>query len=164
RPEAATTYDVGRDWLRPSWGPDELWPEYPGFLAPVRSICGQDPQRCQTLGPSRRTAHQVRTRHQPQDGQGAGTDDPAVAAGAGRSGYRVIARRAFVASLTGGLLAAPLAAQAQQRGKLWRIGVLSTADGPEWEAFRQGLRALGYVEGQNVFIEYRWHAGKFENL
>src|SRR5215813_8997084 len=74
------------------------------------------------------------------------------------------ARRRFMAALAGGFLAAPLAAEAQQRGKVWRIGVLSTADGPEWEAFRQGLRALGYAEGQNMFIEYRWHAGKFENL
>ena len=73
-------------------------------------------------------------------------------------------RRAFLGTLTGGLLAAPLAAEAQQRGKVWRIGVLSTADGPDWEAFRQGLRALGYVEGRNMFIEYRWHAGKYENL
>jgi len=75
-----------------------------------------------------------------------------------------VERRAFLGAVTGSLLAAPLAAEAQQRGKVWRIGVLSTADGPEWEAFRQALRALGYVEGQNMFIEYRWHAGKFENL
>ena len=45
------------------------------------------------------------------------------------------ARRRFMAALAGGFLAAPLAAEAQQRGKVWRIGVLSTADGPEWEAF-----------------------------
>src|SRR5215813_14614174 len=76
----------------------------------------------------------------------------------------MIDRRTFLAGTGAVLLAAPLAAEAQQRGKVWRVGVLSTADGPEWEAFRQGLHALGYVEGQNMFIEYRWHAGKFENL
>ena len=73
-------------------------------------------------------------------------------------------RRAFITGAGAVLLAAPLAVEAQQRGKVWRIGVLSTADGPHWEAFRQGLRALGYVEGRNMFIEYRWHAGKYENL
>ena len=73
-------------------------------------------------------------------------------------------RRAFIGTLAGGLLAAPLAAEAQPAGKVYRIGVLSTADGPEWEAFRQGLRALGYVEGRNLQIEYRWHAGQFDRL
>jgi len=75
-----------------------------------------------------------------------------------------VERRAFITGAGAVLLAAPLAVEAQQRGKVWRIGVLSTADGPDWEAFRQGLRALGYVEGRNMFIEYRWHAGKYENL
>src|SRR5215813_7203464 len=75
-----------------------------------------------------------------------------------------LGRRRFMAAIAGGLIAGPLAAEGQQAGKVWRIGVLSTADGPEWEAFRQGLRTLGYVEGQNMFIEYRWHAGKCENL
>jgi putative ABC transport system substrate-binding protein len=73
-------------------------------------------------------------------------------------------RRTFLAGTGAGLVAAPLAAEAQQAGKVYRIGVLSTADGPEWEAFRQGLRALGYIEGRNIFIEYRWHAGKFDQL
>jgi putative ABC transport system substrate-binding protein len=67
-------------------------------------------------------------------------------------------RRTFLGTLTGSLLAAPRAAEAQPAGKVWRIGVLSTADGLEWEAFRQGLRTLGYVEGRNLVIEYRWHA------
>jgi putative ABC transport system substrate-binding protein len=58
-----------------------------------------------------------------------------------------------------GLVAAPLAAQAQQpSGKTARIGYLSSRSGPSFldEAFRQGLRELGYVEGQNISVEYRW--------
>jgi putative ABC transport system substrate-binding protein len=73
-------------------------------------------------------------------------------------------RRAFLFTLAGSLLTTPLAAEAQPTRKVWRIGVLSTADGPEWEAFRQGLRTLGYVEGRNLVIDYRWHAGKFDRL
>ena len=76
----------------------------------------------------------------------------------------LVDRPAFISTFVGGLLAAPLAAEAQPARKVWRIGVLSTADGPEWEAFRQGLRTLGYVEGRNLVIDYRWHAGKFDRL
>ena len=58
-----------------------------------------------------------------------------------------------------GLLVVPLAAQAQPpTTKTARIGYLSFRSGPSFldEAFRQGLRELGYVEGQNISIEYRW--------
>ena len=58
-----------------------------------------------------------------------------------------------------GLLAAPLVAEAQQPStKTARIGYVSLRSGPEHldEAFRQGLRELGYVEGQNISVEYRW--------
>ena len=67
-------------------------------------------------------------------------------------------RRAFIGTLAGGLLAAPLAAEAQQAAKVARIGYLATnlvANPHLPEAFRQGLRDLGYVEGRNVVIEYR---------
>ena len=77
-------------------------------------------------------------------------------------------RRAFLATLAGGLLAAPLAAGAQQVGKVYRIGYLSagsdTANPRVREAFRQGLRELGWVEGQNIIIEYRWAEGRFDRL
>jgi putative ABC transport system substrate-binding protein len=54
------------------------------------------------------------------------------------------------------LLFAPLVAEAQQEGKVSRIGYLSFYDpGPLDEVFRQGLRDLGWVEGQNLVIEYR---------
>ncbi len=78
-------------------------------------------------------------------------------------------RRAFIGSLAGGLLAVPLAARAQPAAKVPRIGYLSAnsmvASPPNLhEAFRQGLRDLGYVEGRNVVIEYREAEGKFERL
>ena len=72
-------------------------------------------------------------------------------------------RRTFLCGLTLGTLSAPLAAEAQQAAKVPRIGWLATnlAANPHLrEAFRQGLRDLGYVEGRNVVIEYRDAEGK----
>jgi len=66
------------------------------------------------------------------------------------------------------LLAAPLAVEAQVPAKVFRIGFLATntpaATAPRLEAFRQGLRDLGYVEGRNIAIEYRWAEGRVERL
>ena len=76
-------------------------------------------------------------------------------------------RRAFLSTLAGGLLAPPLAARAQPAGKVPRIGFLFSGDsGPsrEVDTFRQGLRDLGYVEGQNIAIEYRFAGGQVERL
>jgi putative ABC transport system substrate-binding protein len=75
-------------------------------------------------------------------------------------------RRVFLGSLAG-LIAAPLVAQAQPAGKVPRIGFLfSGASGParEVDTFRQGLRDLGYIEGQNIAIEYRFAGGQVERL
>ena len=77
-------------------------------------------------------------------------------------------RRAFLGTLAGGLLAAPLASDGQQAGKVWRIGLLSSGSHSaavvRIDAFKQGLRELGYVEGQNLAIEYRWAEGKEDRL
>jgi putative ABC transport system substrate-binding protein len=58
--------------------------------------------------------------------------------------------------------------EAQQPKKIARLGYLAAvsaaADAPRLEAFRQGLRDLGYIEGQNLFIEFRHEAGGFERL
>jgi len=66
------------------------------------------------------------------------------------------------------LLVAPLAGAAQQPAKVPRIGYLSplspSSDPTRIEAFRQGLRDFGYVEGQNIAIEYRYAEGKFNRL
>jgi putative ABC transport system substrate-binding protein len=76
-------------------------------------------------------------------------------------------RRAFIGTVAGGLLAAPLAAEAQQARKIVRIGYLTidlAAASQTTEAFRRGLRDLGYVEGRNVVIEYRDAEGKSQRL
>jgi putative tryptophan/tyrosine transport system substrate-binding protein len=73
-------------------------------------------------------------------------------------------RREFVALLGGAAAAWPLAARAQQSDRMRRIGVLmGVANDAEGEArvaaFRQGLQQLGWVEGRNVLVEYRWGGG-----
>ena len=76
----------------------------------------------------------------------------------------MIDRRSFVSGLAAGILAAPLAAEGQQ---VHRIGVLlfstPTTD-PQLEAFRKGLRELGYVEGRNVTFDYAFADGHPERL
>jgi putative ABC transport system substrate-binding protein len=62
-----------------------------------------------------------------------------------------------------GIFAAPIAT-AQQLPKPYRIGVLATTSWPPFDTFRQGLRDLGYVEGQNLAIEYHWAEGKRERF
>jgi putative ABC transport system substrate-binding protein len=75
-------------------------------------------------------------------------------------------RRGFVTGLAAALTA-PLGAEAQQANKVPRIGFLALNQTPNphlHEAFRQGLRDLGYVEGRSLVIEYRDAEGKFERL
>jgi putative ABC transport system substrate-binding protein len=61
-----------------------------------------------------------------------------------------------------GLVLAPLAVEAQQAGKVYRIGYLSPRAGSEAreEAFREALRQLGYVEGQNLVVDWRFSKGR----
>jgi putative tryptophan/tyrosine transport system substrate-binding protein len=75
-------------------------------------------------------------------------------------------RRAFISGITGGLLAAPLAAEAQPTGKVYRIGYLSS-NPPETfrvHVFRQALREFGWVEGRNIIVEYRSADGNLDRL
>jgi len=76
-------------------------------------------------------------------------------------------RREFLGAL-GGAAAWPLAARAQQTGKPPTIGFLGSATAAAWgqwvAAFVQGLRELGWVEGRNVIIEYRWAEGRDERF
>jgi ABC-type uncharacterized transport system substrate-binding protein len=76
-------------------------------------------------------------------------------------------RREFMIVL-GGAAAWPLATRAQQPGRVWRIGVLETTsmdlNAINFEAFRQSLRELGYIEEQNLIIEYRSAEGRGERF
>ena len=74
-------------------------------------------------------------------------------------------RREFIAGL-GGAAAWPIAVRAQQSAKIARIGFMRAAspNEKEFNAFRSGLRALGYVEGQNIGIEQRYAAGAYDRL
>src|ERR1700730_13629886 len=78
----------------------------------------------------------------------------------------VMEPRTFLAGTGALLFAAPMMVEAQQAGKIYRIGFLNPRSGQnEWdEAFRQTLRELGYVEGRTITIEYRWGAGNEERL
>ena len=78
-------------------------------------------------------------------------------------------RRTFLGALASCLLAAPVGAEAQQAGKVYRIGLLDySAPDPArqawWKAFRQQMRLLGYVEGQNVRFEARSAQSDYDQL
>jgi ABC-type uncharacterized transport system substrate-binding protein len=71
-------------------------------------------------------------------------------------------RREFITLLGGAAAAWPLAARAQQSAKIPRVGIID--DTPVWNAFRRGLRDLGYLEGQNIAFDYRYAGGVPERL
>jgi putative tryptophan/tyrosine transport system substrate-binding protein len=80
----------------------------------------------------------------------------------------MIRRREFITLLGGTAAAWPVAARAQQAGKVWRIGLLenipSTQNAANLNALRNGLRAHGYIEGQNLGIDYRSADGRNERF
>ena len=77
-------------------------------------------------------------------------------------------RRRFLLTSLAGAVAVPLAVEAQSAAKVYRIGFLSSSSSSagiaRLEAFKHGLRELGYLEGQNLAIEYRWAEGKNDRL
>ena len=77
-------------------------------------------------------------------------------------------RRKLIAAFGAGALVAPFATFAQQSGKIYRVGYLGNSSAslePDLvEAFRQGMRDLGYIEGKNLVIEFRWADDKYELL
>jgi putative tryptophan/tyrosine transport system substrate-binding protein len=86
---------------------------------------------------------------------------------AGGSDHRVMNRRAFVSGVAFGLLAAPLAAEAQTPGRVVKLGILSTVN-PRTTTFTEAmvkrLGELGHVEGQNLAVEFRNAQGDVSRL
>jgi len=82
----------------------------------------------------------------------------------------VTTRRKLLVALGAGALAVPLASFAQQQAKTWRVGFLSARRRPAsldtdyYGAFPRGMRDLGYVEGKNLAIEWRFAEGEYERL
>src|SRR6516162_2740062 len=113
-----------------------------------------------------RAADQVRSRHQSHHRQGARADDPGIIPAARRRGNRMIGRREFITLVGGAAAAWPLPVRAQQAGNLPTIGFLGAITAPaqrQWtDAFVQRLRELGWIEGRNIAIEYRWLEGRTE--
>src|SRR5260370_14299435 len=135
-----------------------------GQLPAGGELCAQDREGHQAGRLTSPRTTEIRTCYQPQDRQGPRPHDPAVAPAAGGSGDRVMDRRAFIAVIGGGLLAAPFAAEAQEGRKVPRIGVLWPNAPATFDWFRRGLSDLGYTEGRNVNFEYRWAEGRLGQL
>jgi putative ABC transport system substrate-binding protein len=78
-----------------------------------------------------------------------------------------MSRRAFIPLVAGAAMTWPVAVRAQQPGKMYRVGVLSPGPdlaSPQWEAFEQGLREEGFVEGRNFTFAHRFAEGDLERL
>src|SRR6516162_867041 len=139
-------------------------------MASGRRLHGSNSQGCQSRRPAGLAGDQIRVRHQPANGQSARHRSAQRAAIARRRGDRV-KRREFI-SLLGGAAAAGsitlvVPARAQQTGKVPRIGILTPAENdttPIFEAFRKGLRDLGYVEGKTIVLDFRFAKGNNDAL
>ena len=71
-------------------------------------------------------------------------------------------RRAFIGHAAASLLVVPTATFAQQNQKVPRIGVLANSESAAWDGFRRGLLDLGYIDGRNVTMMWRWADGKVD--
>ena len=97
----------------------------------------------------------------------AGHGHPATGTAARQQGDRIMSRR-VVLPLLCAVAASPLAVAAQPRARIPRIGYLGAVSPSAGtfllESFRQGLAELGYVEGRNILIDYRWAEGRVDRL
>jgi putative tryptophan/tyrosine transport system substrate-binding protein len=135
---------------------------------PYRKLYRPHPEGRQTRRSADRAADQIRTRHQPEDREGAWPRRVAIAAGASRRGDPMRRRDVIAAGLAARVLA-PVRSIAQQQpaARMPRVGILTPAgsdDTPIFAAFKQALRELGYAEGRNIVLEFRLARGDFSLL
>src|SRR5262245_9231594 len=144
---------------------DELRQRSRRRLSPCGNLRRTDSQGRKACRSSRRAGDESRVRAQSQDCALARFDDPAPAAWPRRRGDRM-KRRKFI-TLIGGAAAWPLEARAQQ-ARTPVLGFLGSAAEADYKtttaALRRGLNEAGYVEKQNLLIDYRWADFQYERL
>ena len=147
---------------------DELRSQRCGCVASGRRLCRPHPQGREARRPAGRAGDQVRACHQrPRPPRCSASPCRRSLLATRRRGDRM-RRREFITLLGGAAAAWPLAARAQQPGKLPTIGFLGAGTPSaqsQWvAAFVQRLRELGWIEGRTVAIEYRWAEGRSERV
>src|SRR5262249_43524279 len=145
---------------------DELWSQHRRRSATGRRLCGPGAEGRAASRSTGGATNQVRIGDQSQGRKGARSRCAADATRPRRRGDRM-KRREFITLLVGTTAAGPLGARAQQRG-LPVIGLLSSrsaaTDTHSIAVIRQALNERGFVEGQNVVIDYRWADGQYDRL
>src|SRR5262249_28783692 len=161
-----------------------LRPEHDRLVSSSRHVRRQNLERRKASGPSRRAADEVRVCDQLEGSEANRPHDSAERTGESGQSHQVkrgaseecrveragknMKRKITVLALCAMLFALCFSAQAQQPKKIARIGILSpfsASDTVPWHrAFQQGLRERGWIEGQNIVIEYRYAEGKNNRL
>src|SRR5262249_24285613 len=142
-----------------------VWGEPQDVASPGWGLCRPDPQGGETRRSTCSATDDVRAGGQSQDCQCTRPHDPACDRRPRRRGDRVINRRKLLLLLGGAMTPPALGAQQKPVPVIGFLGSTSPAPyATQVAAFLRGLEETGYIEGQNVTIEYRWAEGRFEQL